>query len=143
MRPLPHGAHRAFVETEGWVKKGKARRTGATGDHYRYTLTLANGDVLATRVSHGSGQINDPGLVAHIFRDQLAVSEADFWNCVKHGVLPPRPQVEAPVVQGPVLDAKLVRNLLTKVGMTQAEVAKLSKEEAVARWQDWLRRTGQ
>jgi hypothetical protein len=138
MRPLPHSAHRKFVETEGWEKKSTARRAGATGDHHRYTLTLATGDVLSTRVSHGSGQINDPGAVAHILRDQLAVSEADFWRCVEKGTLPPRPQPSAPPVQGPPLDAKLARNLLRKVGLTQAEVATLSKQDTVLIWQQWL-----
>jgi hypothetical protein len=138
MRPLPHAAHRTFVETEGWAKKGKANRPGATGDHHRYTLTLATGDVLFTRVSHGSGQLDDPGLVAQVLRDQLQVSEADFWRCVDDGVLPPRPQPVQASIQGPALDAKLVRNLMRKVGLTQAEISGLSKADAVAARQRWL-----
>jgi hypothetical protein len=137
MRPLPHSAHRKFVETEGWTETGTARRAGATGDHRRYTLTLVTGDVLATRVSHGPGQMNDPKLVAHILRDQLVVTESDFWACVEDGILPPRPQAE----MGPsneALDAKLVRNLIRKVGLTESQIAGLSKSEAVARWQEFL-----
>jgi hypothetical protein len=138
MRPLPYAALRKFVEIEGWAAKGKARRSGATGDHYQYTLTLTTGEVLATRISHGTGQYDDPKLVASILRNQLKVTEEDFWRCVEHGVLPPRPQPPGPPVTGPVLDAKLVRNLLRRVGLTQAEIATLSKAEAVARWQEWL-----
>ena len=138
MRPLPHSAHRKFVEAEGWERKGTARGSGKTGDHHRYHLTLANGDVLTTRVSHGPGQIDDPGLVSAILRDQLAVSEEDFWRCVEDGVLPPRPQPVAQNPPGEVLDAKLVRNLIRKVGLSEAEIAQLTKDEAVARWHQFL-----
>lgn len=138
MRPLPHSAHRTFVETEGWEKKGTVRGSGKTGDHHRYRLTLSNGDVLSTRVSHGPGQIDDPGLVAAILRDQLAVSEEDLWRCVDHGVLPPRPQPAAPDPPGEVLDAKLVRNLIRKVAMSETEIGQLTRAEAVARWQQFL-----
>lgn len=142
MKPVPHAAHRKFVETEGWVRKGTARGSGRTGDHYRYNLVLATGDVLTTRVSHGAGQINDPKLIAAILRDQLAVREDDFWACVDRGVRPPRPAPPAPVSTGEVLDAKLVRNLIRNVGLSESEVATMTKAEAVERWQDYLAGSG-
>lgn len=138
MRPLTHAAHRKFVETEGWTKKGTARGTGKTGDHCRYNLTLATGDVLTTRVLHGSGQINDPKLIAAIFRDQLAVTEDDSWACVDRGTLPPRPQPQAPPPPAEVLDAKLVRNLIYKAGLSESEISSLTKAEAVQRWEEYL-----
>lgn len=138
MRPLPHSAHRKFVETEGWDKKKTATGGKKTGDHFRYTLTLADGRILRTRVSHGSGELGDPKLVAAVLRDQLEVTEEDFWACVDKGVLPPRPAPAAPTPAGEVLDAKLVRNLIRKVGLTQDEVAALSKAEAVAQWERYL-----
>ena len=142
MKPLPHSAHRKFVETEGWEKKGTARGSGKTGDHYRYNLRLASGDVLTTRVSHGSGQINDPKLIAAIYREQLAVSEEDFWRCVDDGVLPPRPQPLSALAAGDPLEAKLVRNLIRRVGLTEAEIATFTKAEAVARWERYLTEGG-
>lgn len=142
MRPLSHADHRTFVETEGWEKKGTARSSRSTGDHHRYTLRLANGDILHTRVSHGAGSIDDPRLVAAILRDQLQVTEADFHACVVDGTLPPRPATPPPQVPTQGLDAKLVRNLIKKVGLTQTEVAAMSKEEAVAAWTDYLVRGG-
>lgn len=142
MRPLPHSAHRKFVETEGWERKGTARGSGKTGDHYRYSLPLATGEVLITRVSHGAGQINDPKLVAAILRDQLAVSEEDFWRCVDGGALPPRPQQPARTPSGEALDAKLARNLIRRVGMTEVEIAALTKAEAAARWEHYLAEGG-
>ncbi|MHB8318889.1 MAG: cytotoxic translational repressor of toxin-antitoxin stability system [Acidimicrobiales bacterium] len=131
-------AVRKFVETEGWTQKGAARGRSKTGDHFRYTLTLATGEVLYTRVSHGSGQLDDPKIVAHILRVELAVSEEDFWACVDNGVLPPRPQPPGLHVPGEVLDAKLARDLIQKVGLTESDLSALSKEEAVRRWNDYL-----
>jgi hypothetical protein len=138
MGSLKHKDHRKFVETEGWEKKGTARGKGKTGDHHRYTLKLADGTVLATRVSHGSGSIDDPGLVARILKDQLAVSEEDFYLCVKKGKLPPRPTAPSASVPETGLDAKLVRNLIRRAGLPEAEVLAMTKHEAVEAWQKHL-----
>lgn len=138
MGPLSHAAHRKFVETESWQKKGTARGSGKTGDHHRYTLRLANGDVLTTRVSHGAGAVNDPKLVAKILRDQLQVTEADFYACVRRGKLPPRPAPERPSVPEGGLDAKLVRNLIRKAGLSQDTVAAMTEEQAVDAWNQHL-----
>lgn len=134
MGALSHADHRKFVETEGSPKKDTARGSGKTGDHHRYTLRLANGDVLATRVSHGAGAINDLKLVAKILRDQLQVIEADFYECVRKGKRPPRPAPERPSVPEGGLDAKLVRNLIRKAGLSQDTVAAMTKEQAVDAW---------
>lgn len=139
MRPLPHKAHKAFVETEGWEQKrstGRGKRTA--GDHFRYTLRLATGDVLYTRVSHGTGSLNDPNTIAAVLRDQLRVSEDDFWRCVDDGVLPPRPQPPRTAVPAEGIDAKLLRNLARKVGVSPADLEGLTQEEAVQIWNDWL-----
>jgi len=137
-RPLAHRDHLKFVETEGWIKKGTSRGSGKTGDHYRYSLKLATGEVLQTRVSHGSGAINSADVVAHILREQLRVTEEDFYRCVDKGILPPRPAPSSPAPPPDSLDGKLVRNLIRKVGMTQAQVAALTEAEAVAAWQEYL-----
>jgi hypothetical protein len=137
VKPLTHAAHRKFVEREGWTKQGTARGSGRTGDHYRYSLALATGEVLITRVSDGAGQINDPKLIAAILRVQLAVSEQDFWACVDGGVLPPRPQPQAPSPPGEVLDANLVRNLIRKVGLSENDIAALTKVEAARQWEEY------
>ena len=138
MRPLTHAAHRRFVETEDWTEKGTARGSRKTGSHYRYNLTLATGEVLTTRLSHRAGQINDPKLVAAILRDQLAVSEEDFWACVDSGRPPPRPKSQEPPPAEEALDAKLVRNLIRKVKLSETEIAGLTKAEAERRWENYL-----
>lgn len=141
MRPITHAAHKKFVETEGWTRQGTGRSKARTGDHFRYTLTLANGESLFTRVSHGAGQIDDPNRVGAILREQLQVSEEGFWDCVEHGVLPPRPQSPQAAPQEK-LDYKLVKNLIGRVGLSEKEVAQLSKQEAVRLWQEHLASMG-
>ncbi len=137
-RPLSNADHHKFVQTEGWEQKGTAKSARKTGDHSRYTLRLNNGEVLSIRVSHGGGSLNDPMLVAGVLRDQLQVSEADFYRCVDNGVLPPRPAPAASAPPPGGLDGTLVRNLMMKVGMTQHQVASLTMEGAVAAWQKYV-----
>ncbi len=137
MRPIPHRAHKKFVETEGWEKKSSSG-TQKTGDHPRYTLRLATGDVLYTRVSHGSGSLDDLNTVAAVLRDQLQVSEEDFWRCVSEGVLPLRPKLDEPERPEPGIDASLLRNLVRKVGLSAQELEGMTQERAVEVWQDWL-----
>jgi len=98
MRPLPYAALRKFLKTEGWERRGTTRspRGQRGGDHERYTLTLADGDVLYTRISNGRGQYDDAPLITMILRVQFRVTEADFWACVERGVLPPRLAPEQP-----------------------------------------------
>jgi hypothetical protein len=141
MGPLPHRAHKKFVETEGWECKGRVR-AGSTGDHFRYTFTLDTGVVLYTKVSHGAGEIGDPDLVAQILREQLCVTEEEFWECVDRGTPPIRSAAPAFSPVAEPLDAKLLRNLIRKVGMSLSGVEGLSKAEAVARWHQYLEETG-
>lgn len=138
MRPLPYSALRTFVETEGWKPKGTARGTKKQGDHERYTLALSDGTVLATRISHGTGQYDDPSLVSHILRDELRVSEPDFWACVERGAKPPRPQPEPIRGAGNEIPYDLMRNLVKKVGIEPATIERLTKAEAVQAWRDYL-----
>lgn len=131
---------RRFVEVEGWQNADGAR-PGRVGDHYRYVFTTPTGDRLYTRISHGSGQIGDRDLFAHILRTQLQVTAEMFWAAVDHGVRPERP-TPVVVAHPDALDAKLVRNLINKVGLTTNDLIGMSSAEAVRRWQDWLTRGG-
>lgn len=72
----------------------------------------------------------------HILRDQLHVSEEEFWACVRDGV---RPDRGAPAMPSGALPAELVHLLIAKVGLAESEVAAMSKDDAVARLQRfWL-----
>jgi len=65
------------------------------------------------------------------------VTKEQFWACVKHGVLPPRPAVAAETPAN-AIDAKLARSLLTKVRLTPADLARLDQARAVEIWQKHL-----
>lgn len=83
--------HKKFCTTEGWVEKHNAR--GKKGSHHlTFTLSLPDGRVLRTRISHPPDSKDGyaPSTWKHILRDQLDVTEDQFWNCVKDKVLPPR-----------------------------------------------------
>ncbi|MGC4805495.1 hypothetical protein [Micromonospora sp. DT233] len=73
-----------------------------------------------------------PALWSHILRDQLQVSEGEFWNCVRDRDLPHR---GGPSVPAEALPAELVHLLIARVGLDESTVAAMSKEAAVARLQ--------
>lgn len=124
--------HDKFCWIEGWRKVRDAR--GRSGTHHvTYELDLPDGRILRTRVSHPVDRSDyGPSLWSHILRDQLAVSETEFWSCVRDGIRPAR---GVPVAPQEALPADLVYLLITRVGLAEDEVAKMSKDEAVARLQ--------
>ena len=67
-----------------------------------------------------------------ILRDQLKVSEDEFWACVNDGILPERSRPEAPVgPPGP--PPEVVALLINRVGISDSEVRQMSSDEAIAR----------
>lgn len=128
---------RRFCEVDGWEVHRTARGKKA-GDHTRYQKVLPDGRVLITKVSRGPKQIKDPDLFRHILRSQLQVTEVQFRKAVDRGVRPVRPGDERPSRPKEAIPLGLARNLLTRAGVSQAELAGMTKEEAVARWQEHL-----
>jgi hypothetical protein len=87
--------------------------------------------VLRTRISHPVDRTDyGPALWRHIVSDQLQVTEEQFWACVLDGIRPPR---DAPIPTAPSLPADLVHLLMTKVHLTEAEIATMTREQALAR----------
>lgn len=125
-----------FVQIEGWEDKDK-KSGKKTGDHHRYVFTTPTGERLYTRISHGKGQINDPDLFQHILRDQLSINADQFWAAVDNGAKPVRQSPTSMQVSG-ALDAKLVRNLITKVNVSTKQLETMTQQEAVSLWQEWL-----
>jgi hypothetical protein len=74
------------------------------------------------------------GIWSHILRDQLKVDQDAFWVCGRDGI---RPDRGAPVPTPEALPADPVHLLLTRVGLTEDEVRRLSKPEAIARPQQY------
>lgn len=127
--------HYAFCQIEQWREARDAR--GRTGTHHvTFELYLPEGRTLRTRVSHPVDR-SDYGLRIwrHILRDQLEVDEAAFWACVQDGATPQRGGPERR--QQDSLPAELVHLLIARVGLTEAEVSVMSKDEAVARMQTY------
>lgn len=126
--------HDRFCQREGWRRVRDAR--GRTGSHHvTYELDLPDGRTLRTRVAHPPDRTDyGPRIWAHILRDQLEVSEEQFWACVRGGTTPDRGR---PAVPAKALPAELVHLLLTRVGLTEAEVAAMTKAEAAQRLHDY------
>jgi hypothetical protein len=122
--------HEKFCEVEGWKPVRDAR--GRTGTHHvTYEFALPDGRILRTRISHQVDRSTyGPSIWSHILRDQLHVSESDFWNCARDGVKPDRGMPEPPTE---ALPADLVHLLITRVGLTESEVGAMSKADAVER----------
>jgi hypothetical protein len=119
--------HEAFCAAEGWqwVRAGT--------HHVTYELALPDGRILRTRISHPVDRSGyGPSLWSHILRDQLQVTEAEFWATVRENKRPPRGAPEPPPE---TLPADLVRLLITRVGLTEAQVAAMDRKQAVARLQ--------
>lgn len=121
---------RRFCEIDGWEEVHRVRVRGGAGDHRRYRKVLADGTILRTRVSHGAGEIGDPGLWTRIWRDQLGLeSEDDFWQTLGTGEAVERG--ENPVVPpaGPSIPGWVVDGLL-RAGRAEAEIREFGADEA-------------
>lgn len=124
--------HQRFCEIEGWTRVRDAR--GRTGTHHvTWELALPDGRVLRTRISHPVDRTDyGRGLWSHVLRDQLDVSETEFWRCVRNGVVPLR---SAPAASTRSLPADLVHLLVSRAGLSEAEVATMSREAAIEQLQ--------
>ena len=127
-------AHEAFCQAEGWQPVRTAR--GKTGTHHViYELQLHDGRILRTRISHPVNRDTyGPGIWSHILKDQLDVDQATFWACVQDGTKPDR---GAPQPPAGALPADLVHLLLTRVRLSEADLAAMSKDQAIARMQQY------
>jgi hypothetical protein len=120
--------HQNFCLNEGWTRIRNARGKG--GHHVTFELTLPDGRVLRTRISHPPNrQTYGPSMWAHILRDQLHVSEEEFWACVREKKVPQRGRVEPTT---PSIPAGVVAQLLSH-GIEESEVRVMSRAEAIER----------
>jgi hypothetical protein len=121
-----------FCRVEQWRPVRDAK--GRTGTHHvTYELDLPDGRVLRTRISHLVDRSDHgPSLWRHILRDQLHVDDAAFWSCVQDGIKPDR---GAPMPPSETLPAELVHMLISRVGLSESDVATMSRADAIARLQ--------
>ncbi|MGQ0464192.1 MAG: cytotoxic translational repressor of toxin-antitoxin stability system [Sporichthyaceae bacterium] len=136
-RPASRRQHQQFCETEGWEIVRNAQGQ-AVRHHITYRLHLADGRILRTRISRpANNETYGPQLWSTILGPlQLDVSESAFWDCVDHGVTPPRPGA-APPIPSAALPAELVYQLLHKLQLTEEEVGHLNLEQAVAKMSEY------
>jgi hypothetical protein len=119
---------RRFCEIDGWEELRRVR--GGTGDHRRYRKVLVDGTILRTRVSHGHGEIGDPGLWTRIWRDQLGLETEDaFWQALRDGRPVNRGGAAAEPPTGPSIPGWIVAGLI-RAGRSEAEVRGLTTVEA-------------
>lgn len=119
--------HEKFCVVEGWTHVTNARGR-AVSHHGTFTFATPQGDILRTRISHPIGrETYAPSMWAHILRDQLHVSADEFWACVLDGVLPDR---GTPTIPDAALPLPLVARLVRELGLSRAEIARLSVEGA-------------
>jgi hypothetical protein len=120
--------HQNYCLNEGWTQIRNARVKG--GHHVTFELTLPDGRVLRTRISHPlNRQTYGPSMWAHILRDQLQVGDEEFWACVREKKLPQRGRVEPTT---PSIPAGVVAQLLSH-GVEESEVRLMSRAEAIER----------
>lgn len=129
--PAPTRAdHQKFCEQEGWIRVRTAKGKAGT-HHITYELTLPDGRVLRTRISHPPDRSTyGVRMWGHMLRDQLDVTEQEFWQCVRDGSKPDRGE---PPQQGSGVPAALVYQLVVKFRVSEAEVAQMTTQQALAR----------
>lgn len=132
-RPHPtRKEHEQFCRVEQWQVVRDARSRSGT-HHVTYRLALPDGRVLRTRISHPVDRTDyGPAIWGHILRDQLQVTEDVFWTCVRDGVVPDR---GSPAPPPSTLPAEVVHLLIARAGLDEADVAALTRAEALARLQ--------
>lgn len=124
---------RRYLLRDGWTEepnlvRGRAR----SGDHRRYRKELTDGTVLRTKVPHGLRDEIGRDLFRHILRDQLRVDEARFWAVVRGTTGPD----EAPAPDAPTIPGWLVERLIRAVGLAEEDVRRMTRDEALAAWEE-------
>lgn len=123
--------HLKFCEVDNWVARGSATSTRGT-DHLYFELALADGRILRTKISHPPGRIDyGPALWSRILKDQLEVSEEEFWNAVRDSVRPVRSQPDVQDRRG--IPLGVAHKLSTLVGLSAEELSTTTPEEAIER----------
>ena len=105
--------------------------------HDTYELELPDGGVLRTRISRPPNEATyGDRMWQHILRDQLDVTADEFWACVRDGTAPNRTVVDVPEADD-AIPVDVVNLLLGRVGLTRRDLVGMTREEAIARLNDY------
>lgn len=126
--------HEKFCVTEGWTERKRA--TGRRGTHHvNYELALPDGRILLTRISHPPDRSTyGSSLWAHILRDQLAVTNSEFWDCVDQGITPVR---EIAKTNNETIPLSIIKTLVNEAGIPESEVKSMTKAQAITRLSEY------
>jgi hypothetical protein len=130
--PQPTRAdHKQFVVNEGWHQVPSTH-------HETYELDLPDERVLRTRISRPPNKTTyGPRMWTHILRDQLDVSADEFWACVRDGVSPKRAPGDPAQEIEDTIPVDVVNILLGRVGLTSRDIAGMTRDEAIARLNEY------
>lgn len=129
--PATREDHDDFCVTEQWELVRGA--SGQPVKHHRtYELSLPDRRILRTRISKPiNTSTYGASLWGHILRDQLEVTADVFWACVNDDVLPDRgDSISAPPADAIPLG---VLTQLKRIGVSDDELAAMTKDEAIAK----------
>ncbi|MDP3209330.1 MAG: cytotoxic translational repressor of toxin-antitoxin stability system [Rhodoglobus sp.] len=122
--------HDDFCVIERWeLVRGS---TGKPVQHHRtYELVVPSGEILRTRISKPVDRTTySASMWSAILRDQLKVTNAEFWDCVQNKSLPDRGGTVA--VSNPrALPLHLLNELIERLGMAPEEAIELTLDEAL------------
>jgi len=123
--------HVRFCEVEGWRAVQSARES-SNRHHLTFELPLNDGRILRTRISRPpNNDTHGKALWAHILRDQLCVTQGEFWKCVDDGEVPIRSSTLA-LPPPSALPAGLAHQLVHVLALSTEDVAALSLDDAIA-----------
>jgi len=123
--------HVRFCEVEDW-RAVQSARDRTNKHHITFELPLDDGRIFRTRISRPSNNESyGKALWAHIVRDQLCVTQGEFWKFVDDGVVPVRSS-SVPLPPPAALPAGLAHQLVHVLALSTKEVAALSLDDAIA-----------
>lgn len=134
--PGDRESHDAFCRTEGWNLVRGA--TGKTVTHHKtYEITLWDGRVLRTRISRPINSSEyGPRLWSHILKQQLEVTQEEFWDCVRNGKVPDRGFAPMPAPEHSI-PLFLLKELI-RLGVSEKDALALTPAEAARMRADLL-----
>jgi len=118
----------------------RGARGKAVSHHITYTFVAPDGRILRTRLSRpAKPEPYAKSMATHILRDQLEISDKEFWACVTEGVKPHRAAKGKPIE---VIPANLLQILKNDIHLSETELKKLSRADAIKLVTDyWSRET--
>lgn len=131
--PGTRKAHQTFCENDKWTLVRDATG-GVVGHHITMELHLPDGRVMRTRISRPADNTDyGPKLWCQILKEQLHVTEAEFWDCAKNGVRPERTAGTVAIPAKEPIPLGVVEKLLRLVHLTPDEIEAMTPEQAIAR----------